>query len=178
MAGLGEIFGVEQRQEFRIADEVVPGEADQPLDRLGRIEMFEIEAALLGTDLVVGGFQHREVEVFLVADMVVQHALVGAGIGRDAVDARTGKAMRGELLLGGLENADPHAFGVALPFQGGFCLCQIRCSMMPWDSYVACRGRFENAEALYQRHCEERSDEAIQRDEGSLDCFASPLRSQ
>ena len=48
MAGLGEVFGVEQRQEFRIADEVIPGEVDQPLDRLGRIEMFEIEAALLG----------------------------------------------------------------------------------------------------------------------------------
>jgi hypothetical protein len=39
MAGLGEIFSVEQRQEFRIAQEVVPGEVDQPFDRLGRIEM-------------------------------------------------------------------------------------------------------------------------------------------
>ena len=50
MAGFGEIFGVEQRQEFRVAEEVVPGEVDQPLDRLGRIEVFEIEPALLGTD--------------------------------------------------------------------------------------------------------------------------------
>ena len=84
--------------------------------------MFEIEAAFLGTDLVVGRLQHREVEVFLVANMVIQHALVGAGIDRDAVDPRAGKAMRGEFLLGGLENADPHALGVALPFQGGLCV--------------------------------------------------------
>ena len=87
--------------------------------------MFEIEPALLGTDLLVGAFEHREVEVFLVADVVIQHALVGAGIGRDAVDACAGKAMGGELLLGGLENADPHPLGVALPFLNAFCLCQI-----------------------------------------------------
>jgi hypothetical protein len=33
--------------------------------------------------------------------------------------------MGGELLLGGLENADPHPFGVALPFLNPFCLCQV-----------------------------------------------------
>src|SRR5258706_7609068 len=95
--------------------------------------MFEIEAALLGTDLVVGGLQHREVEVFLVADMVIQHALVGVGISRDAVDARTGQAMGGKFLLGGLENADPHALGVALPLQNSLCLGQISRSMMAED---------------------------------------------
>ena len=92
--------------------------------------MFEIEPALLGANLLIGAFQHREVEVFLVADVVIQHALVGAGIGRDAVDARAGKAMGGELLLGGLENAEPHALGVALPLQDAFCLCQISRSMV------------------------------------------------
>ena len=87
--------------------------------------MFEIEFALLGTDLVIGAFEHREVKVFLVADVVVQHALVGAGVCRNAVDARAGQAMGGELLLGGLENAKPHPLGVALPFLNAFCLCQI-----------------------------------------------------
>ena len=47
MARLRQIFGVQQRQEFRVAQEIVPGEIDQARDRLGRIEMFEIEAALL-----------------------------------------------------------------------------------------------------------------------------------
>ena len=87
--------------------------------------MFEIEPALLGADFLIGAFEHREIEVFLVADVVIQHALVGAGLGRDAVDARAGQAMGGEFLLGGLENAEPHALGVALPFQNAFCLGQI-----------------------------------------------------
>jgi hypothetical protein len=64
--------------------------------------------------------------------MVVQHALVGAGIGRDAIDARTGKTMGGELLLGGLENAKPHALWVALPFLDAFCLCQISSPILAW----------------------------------------------
>ena len=137
MAGARQVLGVEQRQKFRIAQEVIPGEIDQALDRLGRIEMFEIEPALLGADLLVGAFEHLEIEVVLLADVVVQHALVGAGLGRDPVDARAGQAMRGEFLLGGLENADPHALGVALPFQDAFCLCQINRSMIARDHALA-----------------------------------------
>jgi len=106
---LAQVFSVEQRQEFRIAEEVIPGEVDQPLDRLGRIEMFEVEPALLGADFFVGAFEHLEIEVLLVADVIIQHALVGAGAGRDPVDPRAGNAVRGEFLLRGLENADPHA---------------------------------------------------------------------
>jgi hypothetical protein len=34
--------------------------------------------------------------------------------------------MGGEFLLGGLENANPHALGIALPFQDSLCLGQIR----------------------------------------------------
>jgi hypothetical protein len=37
--------------------------------------------------------------------------------------------MGGKFLLGGLENADPHSLGVALPLQDAFCLCQINRSM-------------------------------------------------
>jgi len=40
--------------------------------------------------------------------------------------ARTGKAMGGKFLPGGLENAKPHALGIALPLQNSFCLGQVR----------------------------------------------------
>jgi hypothetical protein len=40
--------------------------------------------------------------------------------------------MGGELLLGGLENAKPHALGVALPFLDAFCLGQISRSILAW----------------------------------------------
>src|SRR6185295_19323375 len=96
------------------------------------------------TDPLIGAFEHREVEVFLVSDVVIQHALVGAGVGRDAIDTRAGKAMGGELLLGGLEDAKPHALGVPLPLQNAFCLCQINRSMLAAGQAVARKGRFEN----------------------------------
>src|SRR5258706_12338789 len=112
-----QIFGVQQRQKFGIADEIIPGEGDQPFDRACRVEMLQIKPALLDADLLIGAFEHREIEIVLLADVIIQHPLVGAGLARDAVDARTGQAMGGEFLLGRLENAQPHALGVALPFQ-------------------------------------------------------------
>ena len=94
--------------------------------------MFEIEPALLGPDLLIGAFEHREVEIVLLADVVVQHALVGAGLGRDPVDPRAGQAMGGKFLLGGLEDANPHALGIALPFQSVLCLGQDGCPVRVW----------------------------------------------
>ena len=126
MARLRQILGVQQRQEFRVAEEIVPGETDQPLDRFRRIEMFQIEPALLDADFLIGAFEHREIEVVLVADVIIEHALVGAGLGRDPVDARAGETMGGKFLLRGLENAKPHALGIALPLQNSFCLGQNR----------------------------------------------------
>jgi hypothetical protein len=38
--------------------------------------------------------------------------------------------MGGKFLLRGLENAKPHPFGIALPFQSSLCLGQISRSMM------------------------------------------------
>src|SRR6202022_1064502 len=119
--------------EFRIADEIVPGEIDQPLDRLGRIEMFQIEPALLDPYLLIGALEHREIEIVLLADVIIQHALVGAGLDRDPVDARAGEAMRGKFLLRGLKDAKPHALGAALPLQNSLCLGQISRSMMQED---------------------------------------------
>ena len=67
------------------------------------------------------------------ADALHQHALVGAGLGRDPIDARAGEAMGGKFLLRGLENAKPHALGVALPLQNSLCLGQISRSTMAED---------------------------------------------
>ena len=78
--------------------------------------MLQIEPPLLDPYLLIGAFEHREIEIVLFADVVIQHALVGAGLGRDPVDPRAGEAMGGKFLLGGLENAKPHALGIALPF--------------------------------------------------------------
>ncbi len=91
--------------------------------------MFEVEPALFDADFLIGAFQHRQIKVVLFADVVIQHALVGAGLGRDAVDPRAGQPLGGEFLLGGLENAKPHPLGIALPFRDSFCFGQIGCSI-------------------------------------------------
>jgi hypothetical protein len=52
--------------------------------------------------------------------------------------------MGGELLLGGLENAQPHSLRIALPFQCSLCLGQFGRSMMTRGSDVACKARLEN----------------------------------
>ena len=111
---------------------------DQALDRLRRSEMLQIEPALLHPDLLIGAFEHREVEIILLADVIIQHALVGAGFGRDPVDAGAGEAMRGEFLLGGLENAKPHPLGMALPLQNSLCLGQKKDPPV-WDAQANIR---------------------------------------
>jgi len=72
-----------------------------------------------------GGVGDLEVEVFGHLVLVDQRA----GLERDPVNPRAGQPMRGEFLLGCLEDAQPHALGVALPFQNSLCLGQICCSM-------------------------------------------------
>ena len=44
--------------------------------------------------LLVGALEHGEEEVLLAAEIVVEHALVGAGALGDAVDARAAQAVR------------------------------------------------------------------------------------
>src|SRR6516165_8089281 len=122
--------------------------------------MLEIESPLLAADLLIGSFEHREIEIIFLADVVVQHALVGAGLGRDTIDAGPGEAMGRKLLLRGFEDAKPHAFGVALPSEISLCLRQSGRSLDAVLTVTRAR-----------RHCEERSDEAIRpltRDSGLL----------
>src|SRR5262249_12788888 len=132
------------------AQKIVPGEIDQRPDRLRRIELFEINGALFGANLLVGALQYREIKVFLVADVVVQHALVGAGLRRDAVNPRAGETMRGKFRFRRLEDAPPHALGVALPSQDSFRLClfpgqTLRLVIVRRQMYHAADGRVHGA---------------------------------
>jgi len=66
--------------------------------------------------------------------MIIQHALVGAGLDRDPVDARAGEAMRGKFLLRGLkdEAACPRDRAAILEFAllwPNWSLDQVGCRM-------------------------------------------------
>src|SRR3546814_13759181 len=105
-------------------------------DRLGRRLGLEVEFALGFSNLRVGAFEDRQIEVLLVADMVVDHALVGASRLGDAVDAGAAEAVAGEFLGRGLEDAQPHPLRVALPAVRGFPFCHASTSALFSQSLV------------------------------------------
>src|ERR1700746_1567083 len=90
------IFFVEQREEFRILQEILPGKSQELDYRLAGAELFEIELPFGGTNVVVSAFKHGKVEGFFVADMIINHALVCAGRFGDTTKARAAKAVARE----------------------------------------------------------------------------------
>ncbi len=76
--------------------EMIERTLDQLPDGAFRRQPFEVELALLGADLLVDPFQHREVERVLVAEIMIDQLLVDAGASSDLVDPRAGKAASGK----------------------------------------------------------------------------------
>ena len=74
----------------------------------------EAELALCRPDVEVGVLDYRTEQPLLVAEIVVDHALVGLRAFGDGVDPRTGEAELRELLPCGIEDAHPGGVGVAL----------------------------------------------------------------
>ena len=116
---LVQVLLVQHGQEFRVLQEIAPGELDQPGDSGVRRQAFQVQRALGGADAGIGRLQHRQVQRLLVADMVVQHALVGAGGRGDAVDPGAAEAVPGELGQRRVQDALAHALRVALPARPG-----------------------------------------------------------
>ena len=90
------VLVVEQRDEVRMRGEVVEGALDQLLDRLLGRQSLEVELALLGADLLVDPFQHRQIQRVLVAEIVVDQLFVDAGARRDLVDPGAGQPAGGK----------------------------------------------------------------------------------
>ena len=77
------------------------------------LELAERQLALAAADLLVGIEQHRRVERFLVAPVVVEHPLVGLGAGGDGIDPGAVEALLAELVAGGAEDLGLGLFGIA-----------------------------------------------------------------
>src|SRR5262245_52943659 len=85
--GAMQVLGVQQAQEFRVIEEILPGKLDQSFDRLLRWQVSELQPRLGGTDADVTAFQHREIKRLLITEVVIDHPLVGAGARGDGIDA-------------------------------------------------------------------------------------------
>src|SRR6185436_17672206 len=80
---------------------------------LARLEVGQVQALLGAADVRVARLQHGEEQRLLVAEVVVQHALVGTGARRDAIDARAAQSIAREFLQRRRENAPPVLFRVS-----------------------------------------------------------------
>ncbi|MNY47858.1 hypothetical protein D3C86_1831560 [compost metagenome] len=72
------------------------GEAHQPVHRLGGVVLIERQGAFALADFLVGVEQYRPVEIFLIAEVVVEQALIGLGPVGNGVDARALKTAIGK----------------------------------------------------------------------------------
>ncbi len=95
-------------------EEVVPGELHQALQCRARRQVLEPQAALGVADMGIAVLERRQEQAVLVAEVVIQHALVRAGALGDAVHARAPQAVARELVQRRVEDALARAVGVAV----------------------------------------------------------------
>ncbi|MNT50402.1 hypothetical protein D3C72_1873210 [compost metagenome] len=114
-----QVFAVDQGQEVRVLQVVLPGEGHQLGDRLDRGQLFELELAFGLADVLVGRFEHGLEQPLFVAEVLIDHAFVGLGAQRDAVDACATQPQLGEFDLGGIEDSQAGRIGVTGGARGG-----------------------------------------------------------
>ena len=93
-------------------DEIFPGHGISPSDAvhdlsIGRRQMVEIELRLGLADPGVHVLEHRDVELLLAAEVVVDERPGGMGARGDRIHARPLEAARRELVDRGLDDARP-----------------------------------------------------------------------
>src|SRR6185369_15070038 len=93
------ILVIDKADQFRMATGIVEGELDQPLDRGRRSEMREVERLLRAAQFLVDSFQRGEIEPVLVAEIMIDHPLVGVRAARDLIDPPARETLGCEFVL-------------------------------------------------------------------------------
>ena len=120
------VLAGQQRDDLRMLLAVIELEFHQRPDGFKRREMGEIEFTFRLAHGGVGPLQHSDVELFLGAEIVVQHALVGGGLLGNDVDARAGKPLVENSISAAASNALPGSFGIAYRLERRLCFCRWR----------------------------------------------------
>ena len=103
MPRLVQVFAVDQRQEFRVVEIVLPGEAHEARDRLCRGELVEHQPLLGPADIGPRLFENGREQAFLAPEVMIDHALVDLRPLGDGIDPGAREAAAGEFKLGGGE---------------------------------------------------------------------------
>ena len=88
MPALRLVFRHHDLDEVLVRKVVIEGELHDAPDRLHRSEVLEVEEAFGVADLGVHVLEHREVDLFLAAEVVVDHRPRGVGARCDGIHAR------------------------------------------------------------------------------------------
>src|SRR5215216_4728102 len=100
---------------------IVECEFNQPPNRRCGRNTCKIKRALGPAKVLVHAFERGEIESRLAAEIMIDHALVGARAARNHIDAGAGQSIGGELHLRGREDCIPRAIGIAsVSLAGGF----------------------------------------------------------
>ena len=86
------VLAGQQRDDLLMLLAVIELELDPDLDGFQRRDVGEVELAFRLAHGAVGAFQHGDIQIFLGAEIIIQHPLVGGGLFGDDVDARAGQA--------------------------------------------------------------------------------------
>ena len=92
---------------------IVESELDQPLDRGRGGKMREVEGVFRAAQLLVDPFERGEIEPLLVAEVMIDHPLVGMRTPRDLIDPPARETLGGEFMLRGDKDCFARAVGIA-----------------------------------------------------------------
>jgi hypothetical protein len=108
-----QVLAVEQGDEFGMLEVVVPGEGDQPADRLHGLHLVQMQLLLGLANVGVGALEHGQEQVVLAAEVVIDQPLVETGARGDAVHPGAGQAALCKLVAGRVEDRELRSIGIA-----------------------------------------------------------------
>src|SRR6478735_6656143 len=94
--------------------EVAPGKERKLSNAFLRAAGADIQRSLGGADTDIGLLENAQIELLLVAEIVVKHPLVGAGPLGDGIDTCSPHAVFGKFPRSGFQNGRAGALRIAL----------------------------------------------------------------
>ncbi|MCY1176238.1 hypothetical protein D9M73_165020 [compost metagenome] len=91
------VLDTDDAHEIDVAVMVIEGELHQPPNRLDGRQFSQVQPVFGIADIAVELLQHLDVELFLTAEVVIDHALGRVDALGDGIDASPGKPLLNEL---------------------------------------------------------------------------------
>jgi hypothetical protein len=96
-----------------VSNVVLPSEFRKATDGLRRIHVAQVQFCFRRADVCIGVFQHRQEELVLALEVVVDQPLVDVGTLGNPVHAGAAQAVLRELVAGGQQDGELGAVGIA-----------------------------------------------------------------